>query len=219
MNGCEVEYITHSGDDLLVVNAARVSFNKRKEVFEESDEKLIRYLARHKHWTPFAHPSITLRIKAPIFVRTQLFKHKQGFIENEVSRRYVNDPPEIFYPEEGWRKAPEGSMKQGSGDLVGPLSMGYADLLYNAAIREANIAYSEMLRVGVCPEQARMVLPQATMTEWFWTGSLAAYARVYFLRSDPDAQKETRDIALKISNIIQPLFPVSWKYLNEEKDI
>jgi len=111
-----VQYVMHMGDDLTVVNAARVSFNKESEAFSEKDAKLINYLAKHKHWTPFAHPQITLRIKAPIFIRTQLFKHKVGFVENEVSRRYVSDTPEVYCPQ--WRSKPTNGAKQGSEDFV-----------------------------------------------------------------------------------------------------
>lgn len=207
-----VQYVSHMGDDLTVANAARVSFNKESEEFGARDEKLIQYLAKHNHWTPFAHPQITLRIKAPIAIRTQLFKHKQGFVENEVSRRYVSDPPSVYFPR--WRGKPTNGAKQGSEDFM-PLDDDYntANRNYEFTVREALLTYDQLLKHGVAPEQARFVLPQGTYTEWWWTGSLAAYARVYNLRSDPHAQWEVQQYANSISSLIEPLFPISWKAL------
>ena len=210
----EVEYYTHSGDDLLVVNSARVSFNKRKEVLEEDDVRLIRYLAKHKHWTPFAHPQITLKIKAPIFVRTQLFKHKVGFVENEVSRRYVDDMPEFYFPK-SYRRKPEGSIKQGSGDYFSDeKNKEFRELVYGVH-HEAFEGYMTALNKGMAPEQARGMLPQDMYTEWFWTGSLSSYARVYKQRTDSHAQKETQEYGHAIGKIMEELYPVSWKALNE----
>lgn len=206
----EVNYVNHMGNDLMVVNAARVSFAKESEEFGEADSKLIHYLAVHRHWTPFAHPQITLRIKAPVFVRTQLFKHKVGFTENEVSRRYVDDEPEFFIPV--LRQRPDNGMKQGSRDEF-PVNLEFCDQIVLSAYRVALLSYKELINQNVAPEQARMVLPQGMYTEWYWTGSLAAYARVAKLRLDPHAQGETRDVAKKISEIIEPLFPVCWKEL------
>jgi thymidylate synthase (FAD) len=220
-----VQYVDHLGDDLTVVNAARVSFHKesdwdsdanwkgmRLKVLSEKDKKLIGYLAKHKHWTPFAHPQITLRIKAPIFVRTQLFKHKVGFTENEVSRRYVSDPPSVYFPR--WRGKPTNGAKQGSEDFM-PIDDDYntVNRHYEMTVREALLTYDELLKRGVAPEQARSVLPQGTYTEWWWTGSLSAFARVYTQRSDPHAQWECQEYAKAISTIIQPLFPQSWNAL------
>ena len=207
-----VQYVSHMGNDLTVVNAARVSFNKESEEFADRDEKLINYLAKHNHWTPFAHPQITLRIKAPISIRTQLFKHKQGFVENEVSRRYVSDTPSVYMPR--WRGKPTNGAKQGSEDFM-PIDDGYntVNRHYEMCVRDALQTYEELLKRGVAPEQARFVLPQGAYTEWWWTGSLAAYARVYGLRSDPHAQWEVREYANAISTLIEPLFPVSWKAL------
>lgn len=227
----KVDYVDHMGDDLMVVNAARVSFSKHSEEFQDQDRKLIRYLANHGHWTPFAHPQITLRIKAPVFVRTQLFKHKVGFTENEVSRRYVDDEPTFFMPKE-WRGRPTNGAKQGSDGVVTELThpaegVGSEDLwgdvdnkfhpdlhvsyMYQCALDN----YQWLLDSGVAPEQARMVLPQSMYTEWYWTGSLAAYARVCKQRLDPHAQVETREVAQMINEIIDPLFPVSWEALVE----
>ena len=219
-----VQYVTHMGDDLTVVNAARVSFHKESEwdyerdwrggVLEKSllerDRKLIHYLAKHRHWTPFAHPQITLRIKAPISIRTQLFKHKVGFVENEVSRRYVSDKPEFYDPV--WRKAPTDGAKQGSGDFVSEGVSEMSDIALDS-MSKAIHTYEMLLERGVAPEQARFVLPKGTYTEWWWTGSLAGYARVHGLRSDPHAQWEVREYAAAIDKVIAPLFPESWKAL------
>jgi thymidylate synthase (FAD) len=213
------------GNDLMVVNAARVSFNKesdwdiepdwnmvRERKLSKKDEKLISYLAKHKHWTPFAHPQITLRIKAPIFIRTQLFKHKVGFVENEVSRRYVSESPVVYSPR--WRGKPTGGAKQGSEDFM-PINEQYntANRHYEFTIKDAVETYQQLIDLGVAPEQARSVLPQGTYTEWWWTGSLSAFARVYHQRSDVHAQWEVSQYADAIAKIIQPLFPVSWKTL------
>jgi thymidylate synthase (FAD) len=208
----QVDYVNHMGDDLMVVNSARVSFNKHSEQFIEQDEKLINYLAKHGHWTPFAHPQITLRLKTPVFVRTQLFKHKVGFTENEVSRRYVNDAPDFYIPTE-WRGKSVNGAKQGSSDVVALNIQEWCESEYEGIYQHIQIVYNEMIEKGVAPEQARMILPQSMYTEWYWTGSLAAYARMCKQRLDPHAQKETRDIAVMISNIIEPLFPVCWRVL------
>jgi thymidylate synthase (FAD) len=206
-----VQYVSHMGDDLTVVNAARVSFNKESEEFGERDEKLIQYLAKHKHWTPFAHPQITLRIKAPIFVRTQLFKHKVGFTENEISRRYVTFEPEIYNP--NWRSAPINGAKQGSADFITDEALNNRlDFLYGIVTENVKV-YEELLKLGVAPEQARSVLPQGTYTEWWWTGSLSAYARVYAQRIDTHAQWEIQQYAKSIGQIIEKLYPISWKVL------
>jgi len=221
-----VQYVSHMGTDLTVVNAARVSFNKMSEwdgeegdgftvygkKLADRDKKLISYLAKHKHWTPFAHPQITLRIKAPIFVRTQLFKHKVGFVENEVSRRYVTEDPQIYIPR--WRTAPTNGVKQGSGGFM-EINDKYNDCnrAYTMMIDECLHLYETLLRNGVAPEQARSVLPQGTYTEWWWTGSLSAYARVFHQRSDAHAQWEVQQYAKAMGQLIEPLFPESWKVL------
>lgn len=207
----KVDYVDHMGTDLTVANAARVSFAKHKDEFSEDDARLLKYLARNNHWTPFAHPQITLRIKAPIFVRTQLFKHKVGFTENEVSRRYVDDKPEFFFPILRQRSD---SAKQGSRDEF-PVELENCELVINNAHTFALRCYEYLLKKNVAPEQARMVLPQSMYTEWYWTGSLSAYARMCKQRLDPHAQAETREIAKMISEIIEPLFPQSWSVLVE----
>jgi thymidylate synthase (FAD) len=201
----EVELIDRMGTDLSVVNAARISFGKRKEFMDTSDEKLIRYLAKHDHWSPFAHTSITFRIKMPIFVAAQLKKHQVGLSWNEISRRYVSDEPEFYVPE-FWRSRVE-NVKQGSSTTK----------TIDYDIRSHNFRclaiYEDMLSQGIAPEMARMVLPQNMMTEIYWTGSLYAFARVYKLRTDPTAQWESKQIALMIGKECEKLFPISWKEL------
>jgi thymidylate synthase (FAD) len=233
-----VTLIDHMGSDLTVANAARVSFDKEseweitgdeeivdgkyylrnaKKGLSSKDAKLIRYLAKHNHWTPFGHCFVQFRIKAPIFVARQLVKHQVGLVWNEVSRRYVDSEPEFWFPEV-WRGRPEGSMKQGSSGAVERFTLGGARTyivsgVAECACRNAVIAYNKLVEGGVAPEQARMILPQNTMTEWYWSGSLAAFARVCKLRMDPHAQEETRMIAEGIAGDMSKLFPVSWKEL------
>lgn len=233
LDGGFVQYVSHMGTDLTVANAARVSFNKESEwdtdksaeqrlidsnseynpndlrVLSQKDTKLIQYLAKHNHWTPFAHPQITLRVKAPISIRTQLFKHKVGFCENEISRRYVSDKPEVYTPK--WRNKPTTGAKQGSEGFVDDDYLINSD--YTEAITLALNTYDNLIKDGVAPEQARFVLPQGTYTEWWWTGSLAAYARVCKLRKDSHAQWEVQQYANAFSNIISPLYPISWSAL------
>jgi thymidylate synthase (FAD) len=210
-----VEYIQHTGSDLAVVNAARVSFDKESawekngkfsgtdNNLPEKDEKLIRYLANHKHFSPFNHSFITLRIKAPVFVARQLVKHK--FMPwNEVSRRYVDDEPEFYFPDV-WRAKAE-NVKQGSSEQevdINPKFMTYA------SVGESLKEYNRMISLGVCAEQARMILPQNMMTSWWWSGTLGAYCDMLKLRLDPHTQKESRIVAEKVKEIIEPLFPVS----------
>jgi thymidylate synthase (FAD) len=214
----KVEFIDKMGSDISVVNAARVSFNKKSDFnedgsFKEGDEKLIAFLARENHWTPFGHASLSFHIKAPIFVARQLVKHTVGLVWNEVSRRYVDSEPEIFYPD-NWRKKNE-DKKQGSHeDQFVDVSFGDDCNIY-ASCEIAVATYKSLLAAGVCAEQARMVLPQNTMTEWYWSGSLHAFARVCNLRCKKDTQKETRDVANQIDEIAKEHFPVSWKYLRQ----
>ena len=206
-----VRYISHMGDDLTVVNAARVSFAKESLEFSDKDEKLISYLAKHNHWTPFAHPQITMHIKAPISIRTQLFKHKVGFVENEVSRRYVKDKPDYYMPK--WRGAPTNGAKQASSDFLDDTDQ--MDDVVSELFRQSIGIYEDLIDMGVAPEQARFVLPQGTMTEWWWTGSLSAFARVYKQRTDPHAQWEVRQYADAMGQIVAPLYPFSWRALTE----
>lgn len=219
----KAEYIDHLGDDLRVVNAARVSFAKQAEEFKDKDAKLLRYLATHNHFTPFTHCMITLRETVPIFVARQRFKHMVGFTYNEVSRRYVDDEPEFYIPDV-WRSRPEGSVKQGSGTTW---SLPYfwteekegVDVpikeVYSYHIEQCLHLYNDMIEKGVAPEQARMVLPQSMMTSYYVTGSLAAFARAYKQRIDPHAQKEIQDLAVQWDKCIRPLFPKSWEALVE----
>lgn len=218
----EVTLLDAMGSDLTVVNAARVSFNKESKYrYDESipggcfldnkDEKLISYLAKHNHWTPFGHIQAQFRIKAPVYVARQLVKHQVGLVWNEVSRRYVDDEPEFFLAE--WRKRPEASIKQGSGDDFIPVEQKQFNYWLSQVCEEAYETYKDLLGRGVAPEQARMVLPLNHATEWYWTGSVAAFARVCKLRLDPHAQKETADVAVKISEALSKAFPVSWEAL------
>jgi thymidylate synthase (FAD) len=218
----KVDNISHMGSDLTVVNAARVSFDKEsvwglkvsedhtyiKRVLKDEDKRLINYLARYNHWTPFGHCQVTLRETVPIFVARERFRHTVGFVYNEVSRRYVSDTPDIWQPEV-WRSKPEGSIKQGSGDQFD--DQNWADDIYLEATVKAKKAYDSLINAGVAPEQARAVLPQSMYTSYYVTGSLAAWARFYNLRAAPDAQYEIQELAEKVGEIILPLFPVSWK--------
>jgi thymidylate synthase (FAD) len=223
----KVELIDHMGDDLAIVNAARVSFNKEsnwvqytcgdgccyEEYLSDADTKLIKYLAKHDHWTPFAHTSISLRMQAPVPIRTQCFKHKQGFVENEESRRYVSDTPTLFVPD-AFRSKPDGSIKQGSGGVHYD-SEDWKDI-YRSFAKDAINLYEQMITDGVCPEQARFVLPQGVEVQWIWTGNLYAFANFFNKRTDPHAQKEIQDLARMVGDIIEPLFPVSWTALVKE---
>ena len=209
----KVEYVDKMGSDLSVVNAARVSYAKTKEKFEDKDEKLIKYLAQHNHWSPFGHASLQFRIKAPVFVARQLVKHQVGLTWNEVSRRYVDYQPELFEPK-AWRGRPQNS-KQGSDGEV-ELDMNDKHRL-KTTMEQCLIIYDSFIKMGIAPEQARMVLPQSMMTEWYWSGTLYAFARVCNLRCAKDTQEETRDVANKISEICAEHFPISWKYLIDGK--
>jgi thymidylate synthase (FAD) len=231
----DVTYIDHMGTDLSVVNAARVSFNKtssweltdwrdsedyaRKEVLSEADTKLINYLAKHKHTSPFGHAFASFHVKAPIFVARQLVKHK--FLRwNEISRRYVDNEPEFYEPDE-WR-GKSADKKQGSDGVVelrgDSFGVGYEPWWGDGSLQETTLnIYKDLLEQGVCPEQARMVLPQSTMTEWYWSGSLDAFADMCNLRCAGDTQLETRLVANKICNSMKELFPVSWFALRLEK--
>jgi len=209
-----VELVDHMGSDLSVVNAARVSFNKQVEEFNPRDEKLIRYLADHNHWTPFAHIFASFRIKTPLFVARQLGKHQVGLVWNEVSRRYVDEEPEFWYPDV-WRGRPINA-KQGSDGVVALKGEG-TDYTPMMILMERTLdTYNGLLKEGVAPEQARMVLPQNMMTEWIWSGSIMAFARVCNLRRDAHAQEEVRTPSLMISEALKAVYPVSWAHLVKE---
>ena len=242
-----VELIDSMGDDLRVVNAARVSHDKEstwerpvvstkyigdhphcgKELYETTygephlsakDAKLIKYLVEHNHWTPFAHCFASFRINVPIFVHRQLVKHLVGMtwgtecmpVMNEVSRRYVDEEPEFWFPKV-WRSRPEGNIKQGSGGEH-PDS-GIWGIAAEARVEQCLATYKDMIQAGIAPEQARMILPLNTMTEWYWSGSLAAWGRVCNLRLDPHAQEEAREVADHIDKHMRGIFPVSWREL------
>jgi thymidylate synthase (FAD) len=208
------------GNDLMVANVARVSFDKESEVFsyiadtpKGSDEGVINFLARENHWTPFGHPQVQFRVKAPVPIRTQCFKSKVGFVENEESRRYITSKPELFIPD-SFRRKPDGSIKQGSGADHHD-SDSWKDIYVETCLDAIKI-YLEMIADDIAPEQARLVLPQGVMVNWIWTGSLAAYARFCKLRKDSHAQKEVKIVADAIDEKISGLFPVSWKALMGE---
>jgi len=207
----KIELVDIMGNDLTVVNAARVSYSKTKKSFEQSDEKLIKYLAEHNHWSPFAHASLQFRIKAPIFVARQLVKHQIGLTWNEVSRRYVDFPPELYKPDI-WRGRPKNSKQGSDGEIELDQTINHN---IETAMESCVILYNTLLQKGVAPEQARMVLPQSMMTEWYWSGTLYAFSRVCNLRCKPDTQKETRDVANEMYKICDEKFPYSWKYLTK----
>ena len=227
----EVTLKDFMGSDLTVVNAARVSFDKQSDwekgfdndlegLLNYNDEKLIKYLAKHNHWSPFGHASMQFRIKAPVFVARQLVKHQIGLTWNEVSRRYVSNDPSIYYPDT-WRAAAT-DKKQGSDEekIIEYIKDSYPDdedirvgTVYKKAMEHTVRAYDTLIEGGVAPEQARMVLPQSMFTEWYWSGTLYAFARVCNLRCKPDAQYETRMVTNKIDKVAQDMFPVSWECL------
>jgi thymidylate synthase (FAD) len=222
----KAELIDYMGDDLAVVNAARVSFDKVSEWdvnydqvpcgverLSDADTRLIQYLARNNHWSPFSHTAISLRMSAPIPIRTQCFKHKAGLTENEESRRYISSRPDVFVPDE-FRAAPDGSVKQGSGGVHHRSEEWRA--VYEVHTRDMVDTYMAMIDDGVAPEQARFILPQGCIVNWIWTGNLVAFARYYNQRTYDNAQKEGRDLARQVADIINPMYPVSWAALTED---
>ena len=201
----QVKVIDVMGTDLTVVNAARVSFKKEHIKFDKvKDEKLIKYLAKHNHWSPFGHCSMQFHIKAPIFVARQLVKHQVGLVWNEVSRRYVDDEPEFYVPEK-WRLKAD-NKKQGSSEEEIEYHLG-------STMEFIKQTYQNMLKANIAPEMARMILPQNLYTEGYWSGTLMAFARVCNLRCAKDTQWETQQIANLIHYDARQLFPTSWKYL------
>jgi len=225
MSQIEVNTIDHMGSDLSVVNAARVSFGKKSEelgfisrgekclrpILHDTDKRLIKYLAKHKHMSPFGHAFASFHIKAPIFVARQLVKHK--FLRwNEISRRYVDDDPEFFMPDQ-WRGRAD-DKKQGSAGVVDVETLAYLSNSNDQALA----TYQELLNAGVCPEQARMVLPQSTMTEWYWSGSLDAFVDMCKLRLSITTQYETQVVAARVAESLDELYPISWAALMEGDD-
>jgi len=222
-----VELIDRMGTDLTVVNSARVSFDKQskweqmkdsdgvtKHVLSNRDAKLLKYLAENNHFTPFCHAQVTLRVTMPIYVARQLAKHQVGGVVNEVSRRYVSYTPVLDVPSQ-WRKSAE-NVKQGSSDALVPIDSSFQEMI-EKTMRATTQLYEDLLLAGVCPEQARVVLPVCSETVWIWTGSLMFFARVCKLRLDPHAQRETRDVAERISRIMEELFPESWQALMDNQ--
>ena len=196
--------MTQAEYDLLIEKVAYGQFNEH-----EAEQLLNDYRHTPTHWSPFAHATITLRLKAPIAIHAQMMKHTVGFAHNTVSRRYVSDTPEVFMPV--FREAPQGNIKQGSGEMHKEnLSLTSA---YDRTTKYCIDIYEQMIKDGVAPEQARFVLPQGVMTEWVSTGSLYAWARLFCLRIDPHAQKEIQDLAHMVGDVIKPLYPVSWTAL------
>ena len=228
----KVTLMDSMGDDLTVVNAARVSFGKQSEglgfsgvftttmtpILHDTDKRLIKYLAKHKHMSPFGHAFASFHVKAPIFVARQLVKHK--FLRwNEISRRYVDDEPQFYVPDD-WRER-SADKKQGSSDTVveflrmqGFGEQSVHDGSFKHQMHSLDL-YRDMVTAGVCPEQARMVLPQSTMTEWYWSGSLDAFSDMCNLRCKEDTQLETRIVADEISADMKDLFPISWEALQQ----
>ena len=223
MSSIQVKYIHHAGSDLTTVNAARVSFNKKsaalgysgvgdenmRPILHDKDKKLIKYLARHNHTSPFNHTFMTVHVKAPIFVARQLQKHEY-MPWNEISRRYVDDEPE-FYEPSVWRGR-SADKKQGSDGVVEGIDSTVVESLMKCAKHD----YNYLLAKGVSPEQARMILPQNMMTEWYWSGTVGAWAKMCNLRCKTDTQLETRTVANEVSNIMLRYFPVSWEALKHD---
>jgi thymidylate synthase (FAD) len=207
------------GSDLTVVNAARVSFNSHSKELTRKDERLIAFLAKNGHWSPFAHVQLTLRVKAPIFVARQLVKHQVGLTWNEISRRYVDTDIE-FYEPVVWRKAAE-NVKQGSSDEASGWGPRWSNVKNTMTSTQLAVAeYEDAIASGVCMEQARMLLPQSMMTEWYWTGSLVAFARIVKQRTHSTAQRETQEIVLLIKQEIDNVSGLknSWSALLKGED-
>ena len=212
-----MELLEVFGNDLTVVNAARVSFAKESTEFSGADEKLVKYLAKHNHVSPFFHPQLRFRFKMPIFVAREWYRHQIGFARNEVSRRYVDSTPECWIPSPEQIRERDPKLKQGSKDN----QVDNAEMIHEMmkTHTEVNVMlYEDLLSKGVAPEIARCILPQSMITEFIETGSLAAYARLYKLRTDPTAQREIQRYAEMIGEIIEPLFPVSWKALTSASE-
>ena len=217
MSDIEVHMIDHMGNDATVVNSARVSFRKDDHLnldgkLSESDEKLIKYLAKHKHTSPLNHAFAQFKCKAPIFVARQLVKHEY-LVWNEVSRRYTSKNIEMFWPNV-WSSQSKID-KQGSGEPLDISINNECSHLYEHSVGYALDRYHDLLKLGVSKEEARMVLPQATMTEWYWSGSLGAFAKMCKLRLDWHTQSHTRQVAERISFYMKEHFPVSWEALVE----
>lgn len=210
----DVSYMAHHGSDDLVVDAARVSFDKQAEAYgPHQNERLINFLAREQHTHPFTHPVATFRCTAPIFVSRQLAKHQVGGTWNEVSRRYIKSSPDYWKPD--FFRGSAADVKQGSSAEAHRRSEEFLDDYHDICI-DAIATYNKMVALGICAEQARAILPQGAITQWVWTGSLLFWSRVYTLRIAPDTQKETRDFAELLGEQMSSLYPISWKALINE---
>jgi len=236
----KVKLVDYHGDDLLVVNAARASFAKRSQwCYEEGqgwvvdyedgeivylrevdnlkalcekDKRLVRYLAKHNHWTPFGHPHVTFNFEIPVFVARQLMRHNVGIVWNEASRRYITIEPQVYWPKE-WRSKPEGNIKQGSG---APMELDFkTEDIIKGLVKEVVAWYNELVEEGVAPEVARSILPVGHYTYIYGTGSLYAWFRVWKLRADNHAQKEIQEVAEQIDDFMSVLYPVCWEALKE----
>ena len=211
-----IELLSHDGSDNSIANTARVSFagddwlELPADYTTEQRNKLIKYLATHRHMTPFRHNSLSIRCTAPIFIARQLGKHQAGLSWNEVSRRYVKGNIEFHTPE-AWRAAPEGSIKQGSAGVHKDNQ--FVKESYATVMSSVLEFYDTLLEGGVAPEQARMVLPQSMMTTWVWTGNLLSMAHIYNERIAAGAQLEAQDFAKALDAVIKPMFPVAWEAL------
>ena len=207
----DLEFMHSMGGDDLVVDAARVSFSKQADNYgPQQNERLIQFLAREQHLHPFSHPQCTFRCSAPIFVARQLAKHQVGGTWNEVSRRYIKSNPEYWKPD--FFRAKAENVKQGSSLEAHRRSDEFVEEYHDICI-DAIATYNKMVALGICPEQARAILPQSVITEWVWTGSLLFWARVYGLRSSPETQLETRAFADLLDEQMSALFPIAWKAL------
>lgn len=212
-----VECLEIFGNDLTVVNAARVSFDKISHQLTNADKKLIQYLAKHEHVSPFFHPQVRLRIKMPIFVAREWFRHTIGFSRNEVSRRYVDSEPECWIPAKEDLRERDAKLKQGSKTTPVSEADEIHDIISEHTCSTVSL-YESLLRKGVAPEIARCILPQSMYTEFIETASLAAIARLCHLRLSPDAQKEIRNYAQALSDLMVNAFPVSWNALSEQEN-
>ena len=215
----KVEYLNHSGTDWAVANYARVSFDNDRydpgvsqPTRDRANAKLIRYLASKGHKSPFYHPHISLRLQVPIYLANQLKRHQVGASINEVSRRYVSDPPVMEAPTV-WRSSPKGNIKQGSGGDLSPKVQEEISSWVAGHFEDTAGLYRHLLENGVAPEQARVVLPMGTLTSFIWTGSLYFFANMFKLRTAPDAQAEVREVAVGVGKIVESLFPISWDAL------
>lgn len=214
----DIRVINYQGDDDQICDAARVSFDKDAleqdfETVYKKNVRLLKYLAKHNHWSPFAHNSITIRVTAPIFLARQLVKHQVGGVWNEISRRYVDYTPSFYVPTK-YHMRPQNA-KQGSGALIDYQSCWELETYIRAHCCRALELYEELLDKGVAPEEARIVLPLNMMTSWYWTGSLAFFFRVYKQRHDRHAQLIAQEFAGKLKDVIEPLFPEAWKALED----